>query len=370
MWSLLQLILCFLITLLKLGKSGGIKAVAAENIALRQQLITVQRKRYRAPNLTTHDRFIFGFLAYFIPASRLRKIAIIVKPASILKFHKYLVERKYKKLFSNNTKKKSGRKGPSQEIIDLVLDIKKRNPRFGYRRIAMQVYQSFGVIISYFAVGRILKKHGGPNSDGDNNPATAGSSWLTFIGHAKDSLWSIDFFKCESINLKTHTVMTVIDQYSRRIIGFAVHASHPCGQDICRMFNQIIAKQVLPKYLSSDNDPLFLYHRWRANLRIFDIEEIKSVPYVAASHPFIERVIGTTRREFLDHTLFWNERDLLKKLNQFKDYYNQTRGHWSLDQLTPNQQCDHQSKPHDVDKLSPYHWQSHCNGLFQTPILA
>ncbi len=61
---------------------------------------------------------------------------------------------------------------------------------------------------------------------------------------------------------------------------------------------------MLPKYLSSDNDPLFRFHRWRSNLRIMEVKEIKSVPYSPMSHPFVERLIGSIRRELLDKTLF------------------------------------------------------------------
>ena len=72
------------------------------------------------------------------------------------------------------------------------------------------------------------------------------------------------------------------------------------------MFNEVIASSgYLPKNLSSDNDPLFRYHRWRANLRILDVVEIKTVPYVPLSHPFVERLIGTVRRECLDQIPFW-----------------------------------------------------------------
>jgi putative transposase len=70
------------------------------------------------------------------------------------------------------------------------------------------------------------------------------------------------------------------------------------------MFNAIVSGKSLPKYLSSDNDPLFLFHRWKANLRIIDVEEIKTVHGVPTSHPFVERLIGSIRRELLDHTLF------------------------------------------------------------------
>ncbi len=91
----------------------------------------------------------------------------------------------------------------------------------------------------------------------------------------------------------------------------------------------------MPEYLSSDNDPLFEYHRWQANLRVLEVDEIKAVPEVPVSHPFVERSVGTVRREYLDHILFWNTFDLERKLNEFKDYYNYQRVHASLNGDTP-----------------------------------
>jgi transposase InsO family protein len=73
----------------------------------------------------------------------------------------------------------------------------------------------------------------------------------------------------------------------------------------------------------------------QSNLRILEVDELKSIPYTPRSHPFIERLIGTIRREFLDHTLFWNAVDLERKLELFKDYYNHSRTHASLDGNTP-----------------------------------
>jgi transposase InsO family protein len=102
----------------------------------------------------------------------------------------------------------------------------------------------------------------------DRCQAVMAPSWLTVIGHAKDSLWSVDFFRCESILLKSYWIMIVMDVFTRRIIGFGVAPADLDGPAVCRMFNRAIAKQIPPKYLSSDNDPLFCFHRWRANLRI------------------------------------------------------------------------------------------------------
>ena len=166
---------------------------------------------------------------------------------------------------------------------------------------------------------------------------TDGPSWLSFIGHMKDSLWSVDLFRCESILLRSHWVMVVMDVFTRRIIGFGVERADPCGASICRMFNQIIAGKSLPRHLSSDHDPLFRFHRWLANSRILEVEEIKSIPYVPVSHPFVERLIGTIRREFLDHVLIWNAIDLERKLEEFRNYYNENRVHQSLNGSTPGE---------------------------------
>ncbi len=110
--------------------------------------------------------------------------------------------------------------------------------------------------------------------------------------------------RCESVILKSHWVMVVMDQFTRRIIGFAVHAGVLDGSTVCRMFNSIIGGTKSPRYLSSDNDPLFIFRQWNANLRILEVTEVKTAPYVPLSHPFVERLIGTIRREYLDQVPF------------------------------------------------------------------
>ena len=113
----------------------------------------------------------------------------------------------------------------------------------------------FGLDINKDIVWRVLAKHYKPPSN-DNGP-----SWLTVIGNMKDSLWSIDFFRCESIQLKSHWVMVLMDQHTRRIIGFAVHPGTLDGISICMLFNKIISGRSLPKYLSSDNDPILQFQQ-------------------------------------------------------------------------------------------------------------
>jgi transposase InsO family protein len=240
--------------------------------------------------------------------------------------------------------------------------MKQRNPRFGCSRIAQQINKTFGTDIDKDVVRRVLENFYHPKSGG------GGPSWLTFLGHMKDSLWSVDLFRCESILLRSHWVLVVMDQYTRRIVGFGVHAGYVDGVALCCMFNKIISRKQPPQRISSDNDPLFLYQRWQANLRVLDIEEVKTVPYVPLSHPFIERLIGTIRREFLDQTVFWNVNDLERKLLEFQDFYNEYRAHSSLDGNSP-EDINQRTTNTNAD-LNNYRWQSHCRGMFQLPAVA
>jgi len=237
--------------------------------------------------------------------------------------------------------------------------MKQRNPQYGCPRIAQQINLAFGLELDKDVVRRILETHYQPDL-GNHGP-----SWLTIIGHAKDSLWSVDLFRCESILLKSHWVMVVMDQYTRRIIGFAVHAGNVDGHTLCRMFSEATSGQGWPKYISSDNDPLFQYHHWKANLRVLDIEEIKSVPHVPMSHPFVERLIGSIRRELLDHTLFWTATDLENKLRDYQRYYNENRTHSGRNGVTPIETSDRK-----VIDISQYRWEKHCRGLFDLPVAA
>jgi len=118
--------------------------------------------------------------------------------------------------------------------------------------------------------------------------------------------------------LRTHWVLVVRDQFTRRIIGFGLHAGILDGTALCRMFQRAIRASALPKYLSSDHDPLYRFNQWQANLRVLGVSEIKTVPYVPLSHPFVERLIGSVRREYLDRTLFWTTADLEAKLIDFQ----------------------------------------------------
>jgi transposase InsO family protein len=361
MRDLLLLTIHLLVTVAKLLRPGGVRAVAAESLLLKQQIIIGNRSRRRAPNLTSLDRFVLGLLTLFIKPHRIPKLSAILKSSTLFKLHKAMVDRKYRQLFSSTGhRRKPGPKGPSPELIAAIVEMKLRNPKFGCVRIAQQISHTFGVDIDKDVVRRALAQHYRPGDAGSNGP-----SWLALIAQSKDSLWSLDLFRCESILLRSYWVLVVMDIFTRRIIGFGIAREHVDGVTVCRMFNQAVAGQARPMRISTDNDPLFGFQRWLANLRVLDIVEIKSVP---VSHPFIERLIGTVRREYLDRLFFWNALDLTRKLETFRDYYNEFRVHRSLDGTTPAQRAG-AALPRSA-ALNTYTWRQHCQGLFQTPMAA
>ncbi len=141
-------------TLAKLTGPGGAKAVVADSLLMKQQLLVINRSRKRAPNLSVLDRFVLGFLSLFLSVRRIQQDAIIIRPSTLLRLHDALKTRKYKLLYSSGNKGKPGRKGPSRELIDAVIAMKQRNSRFGCARIAQQINLAFGLNIDKDVVRR------------------------------------------------------------------------------------------------------------------------------------------------------------------------------------------------------------------------
>lgn len=274
MRDVIVLLIHLVTTVFRLAGPGGLRSVVAESVLIRHQLLIVTRSRRRAPNLRVLDRLIAGLCSLWINPTRLLRSAIALKPSTLLNLHRSLVQRKYRLLFSPKRRSKPGPKGPNQDVIRAVVDMKQRNPMWGCPRIAEQIALAFDVCINKDVVRRILAAHYHPSSDG------SGPSWLTFIGHLKDSLHSVDLFRCESAVLRTYWVLVVMDQYTRRIVGFGIQVGIVDGLALCRMFNHAIRGEAVPKYLSSDHDPLYRFHQWQANPRVLGVTEIKTVPYV------------------------------------------------------------------------------------------
>src|SRR5208282_1404514 len=178
-----------LVTFARLASRGGVRSVVAESLAVKHQLLIMKRSQRRAPNLTSWDRLILGFCTLWVSPKRLRKMAVIPKASTLLRLHQALVKRKYHRLYTSQRRRRPGPKGPSSELIAAVVEMKRRNPRLGCRKLAEQISNAFGLQINKDVVRRILIQHYRPA------PGGAGPSWLSVIGQTQDSLWSVDLFR-------------------------------------------------------------------------------------------------------------------------------------------------------------------------------
>jgi hypothetical protein len=186
MKDLLILLIHLLTTIARLMGPGGARTIVADTLLMKQQLMIINRSRQRAPNLTVLDRFLLGVWSLFLSPHHIQRAAVIIRPSTLLRFHRLLKQRKYRLLYSASRKGKPGPKGPSHELIQAIVELKRRNPRFGCPRIAQQINVAFGTHIDKDVVRRVLANYYRPI------PGGKGPSWLTFLGHTKDSLWSID----------------------------------------------------------------------------------------------------------------------------------------------------------------------------------
>ena len=195
MRELLILAIHLLVTAAKLLRPGGVRVLAAESLLLKHQLLISNRSRLRAPNLTTRDRFIPGLTTLFLSPGRIRKWGALLQPATLLKFHKALVDRKCRLLFTPAfLRGKPGPKGPSPSRIAAIVEMKRRNPKFGCARIAQQISHAFGVDIDKDVVRRVLAKHD------RTSPSADGPSWSSFIAQSKESV------ERGSVRLRVHLI--------------------------------------------------------------------------------------------------------------------------------------------------------------------
>jgi putative transposase len=181
MKDLLLLIVHLLTTIAKLLAPGGIRAVVAESLLLKHQLLIVNRPQRRRASLCGWDRLLLGVTTLVVNPNRIRKLAVILKPATF-KFHQALIKQKYRLLFSSPHRRRPGPKGPSKELIAAIVEMKRRNPRFGCPRIAQEIAHTFGVDINKDVVRPVPgpgsgAHRGSPSSD---TSRTVFGAWTCF----------------------------------------------------------------------------------------------------------------------------------------------------------------------------------------------
>ena len=257
MKTLALLVIHVLTTLAQRAGPDGAKAIIAESVLLKHQQLIAHRSARKTPKLTTSDRFLCGFLTLFMRPGRIRKAAVVLKPTTLTKFRRALLSRNYRLLFSSRKNAKPGPKGPADDLVRVIVEMKQRNSHFGCPRIAQQINKAFGLNIDKDVARRVLAKHYRPEHyDG-------GHSWLTFYRRMAESLWSIEYFQHRPNLPRILSSLFAIGQCTRRRIGFGSAGYHFYQTVFCSLFTAGIPVVVASKLLSPAQDQPFSHHRHR-----------------------------------------------------------------------------------------------------------
>ena len=288
--------------------------LATENLALRQQL-AVMKYQCPRPRLTDADRFFWVLLSRIW--SNWHAALHIVKPETVVRWH-----RQGFRYYWRWKSRHRGRPKADPEIQELIRRMCRANPLWGAPRVHGELLK-LGIEISETTVSKYMIKHRRPPSQ----------NWRTFLqNHAKE-LVALDFFTVPTATFQVLFVLVILSHDRRRILHFNA-TEHPTAAWTARQLLDACGTDNAPRFLVRDRDAIY-GEAFRRQVTALKIQDVPTAPHSPWQNAYAERVIGSIRRDCLNHMIVLGECHLRRILRSYVDYYNETRTHLSLDKDTP-----------------------------------
>jgi putative transposase len=296
---------------------GGHRQLALENLALRQQLAVYKRLAPR-PKLHASDRLFWACLARVWTGWR--RALVIVSPDTVLRWQR----RRFRDYWTRlSSRPRGGRPSISPEVAALVRTMATANPLWGAPRIHGELLK-LGIDIGERTVSRLMPKR---------RPRPS-QTWRTFLANHVRDLVSIDFFTVPTARLRVLFVLVVLAHHRRPVVHFNV-TEHPTASWTAQQLVDAFPDESAPAYLLRDRDQVY-GPQFRRRVKGMGIEEVLTAPQSPWQKPFVERLIGSIRRECLNHILVLDERHLRRILARYLVYYHRARTHLALDKDAPD----------------------------------
>ena len=288
-----------------------------EILTLRQQLVILKREKSR-PTLVAADRMFWVFLSQIWAGWR--DALVIVTPKTVIRWHRAAF-----RLFwtMKSRRKRRGRQPVAREVRNLIRRMSEENTSWGAPRIHGELLK-LGIKVSQASVSKYMVHHSRPPSQ----------TWRTFLDNHVGSLASIDFFVVPTAMFAVLFVFVVLRHERRRIVHFGITA-HPRAAWVAQQIREAFPWDTAPRYLIRDRDGVYGADVC-TTVKAMGIEEVVTAPCSPWQNPYAERVIGSIRRECLDHVIVLNERHLRRILLSYFEYYHGSRTHLSLGKDAPD----------------------------------
>jgi len=291
--------------------------LALENLALRQQLANLRRTSGR-PRVRMADRAFWLVLSRLW--SRWADVLVIVKPDTVVRWHRAGFRRFWRWKSHPRTPAPNE---VSPETKALIRQMAKANTSWGAPRIHGELLK-LGIDIGERSVSRFMpSKARKPRSQ----------TWRTFLDNHTGSLCSIDFFTVPTATFRVLYVFLVLSHDRRRVLHWNV-TSDPGAHWTAQQIIEAFPEDTAPKYMMRDRDGIYGDH-FRRRVESLGIEGVLSAPRSPWQNPYVERIVGSIRRECLDHVIILNERHLRRILTAYFAHYHKSRTHLSLGKDAP-----------------------------------
>jgi transposase InsO family protein len=304
------------------------ESLRLENIALRHQLLVYQRTVKR-PKLRPSDRLFWVWLSRLWPGWQ--DALEFVQPRTVLTWQKKRFRDYWRRLSQSG---KLGRPPISKEARDLIRDMWRSNPTWGSPRIVGELGM-LGITVAKSTVEKYRPRIRKPPSP----------TWRAFLANHVKDIVACDFFTVPTATFKVLFVFIMLSHERRRIVHCNI-TEHPTAHWTAQQIVEAFPWDTAPRYLLRDRDAIYSAS-FQSRVENMGLEEVKIAPRSPWQNPYCERVIGSIRRDALDHVIVLNEQHLRRVLRSYVDYYHDWRTHLSLDMDAP------ESRPVQPPELGP-----------------
>jgi transposase InsO family protein len=290
--------------------------LGAENVVLRQQLIVLSRTSQARVRLRNTDRLLFVWLYRLYPS--ILDAITIVKPETVIRWHR----RGFRAYWRWKSRRRGGRPRINRDIRDLIRQMNRENPLWGAPRIHGEL-QMLGIEIAESTVSRYMCRRRQPPSQG----------WKTILRNHAAGIASVDLFVVRTISFKLLYGLVILRHARRRLVSISV-TNNPTAEWIAGQVTDAFPWDEAPRHLIRDRDGAFgpAYTR---RIRAMAIRDHPTAPRSPWQNGHVERLIGSIRRESIDHFIVFGEAHLRDILKTYASYYNEVRTHLSLDKNAP-----------------------------------